>query len=105
MIRQLIFAHLLLGLGACAPTSFKHVVPEPEHLSCVVDSDCTLAKLSCSTCGDPVAKRFALELSTKAQHICRNYRGPVVDCPPSGSSACQQNKCVFTLDQTTQTSR
>lgn len=105
MIRKLIFALLLLGLGACAFTSIKYVVPQPEHLSCSVDSDCTSAKLSCSTCGDPVAKQFAFELSTKAQRICRNYRGPVVDCPPAGSPACQQNKCVFILDQTTQTSK
>jgi hypothetical protein len=97
VIRVIFSASLVVLLSACTLTTNKHVTLQPQHLTCSVDSDCTLARLSCSKCGDPVVKTFAAELEAQTRHICRNYRGPVVDCPPNGSSACQQGQCAFVL--------
>lgn len=96
VIRKIACALICFSLTSCAFTDNRYVNLEPEHRSCAVDTDCALASLSCSSCGEPVAKRFSIDLQAKAHHICRKYRGPVVDCPPLGVLVCQNNQCALT---------
>ena len=82
-----------LALAGCSFTENRHVQANERHLVCSADADCTYAALACSTCGDPVAKKYAAELQAKSVRICMRYRGPVVDCPPYIPPACKAGHC------------
>jgi hypothetical protein len=88
-----LFAALSSG---CTFSDNRRVRTEPMHLACATDDDCTYAHLSCSSCGDPVAKRFAARLDDERQRLCKWYRGPVVDCLPMNPPKCKIDRCSVT---------
>ena len=94
-LNRVIFIAAVLLIVACGTTTNKKVSPLPEHLTCDVDSDCTIVSLACSSCGDPVATKFSVQLVEQRQNICRNYRGPVFDCAPPGKAVCKVNRCTI----------
>lgn len=80
-------------LAGCALTENRSVVVQAEHLACRVDADCTYEALACSSCGEPVAMKFAQVLRAERDRICRRYRGPLVDCPPQRMPQCRSGRC------------
>lgn len=86
---------LLAVLAGCAFTDNRSVVLSPEHLACETDADCTEVDIACSSCGSAVASRHAPLIAAERQRMCRHYRGPVVDCPPSSDAVCRARQCVF----------
>ena len=86
---------LLATFAGCAFTENRSVSVLPEHLVCQTDSDCTEVLLSCSSCGEVVAKQFAPILVAQRRQLCKRYRGPVVDCNPPPGVMCRAGMCVY----------
>lgn len=88
-------AALLVVLAGCAFTDNRSVVLMPGHLACEADADCTEVAIACSSCGSAVTTRHAPLIAAERQRMCRHYRGPVLDCPPSSGAVCRARQCVF----------
>lgn len=88
-------AALLAVLAGCAFTDSRSVVLSPGHLACEADADCTEVAIACSSCGSAVATLHAPLIAAERQRMCRHYRGPVVDCPPSRGVVCRARQCIL----------
>jgi hypothetical protein len=86
---------VIASISSCAFSDNRAVSLLPEHLQCEYDTECTEAVLACSSCGEAIAKRSAETLVVERQRLCRYYRGPVVDCLPSGGAVCASGRCAL----------
>jgi len=75
-----------------------------EDQVCELDTDCVIVDTNCSSCecGVPVNKVHQQKYKSQYEILCKNYRGPIVECNFDCSTLfprCINNRCALSAEK------